>query len=243
MPHCFSVPLRVRSHDCDAWGILSPVALLHWIQDTAEDHASALGFGYDFCASRQLAWVERRLSITIHQLPRWKDECMAQTWTFPHSPLVAIRNFSLTAPSGELLIEASCEWVIIDINRRRPIALKQHIDSFPDSEGTIISPFPSPAEVAEDSVSRSFLAEWSDVDFNGHVNNSVYLRWAIDSLPSDWHKSQLSHIAMSFRHECHLGDAITSVTNFSDTSAIVSLQCNGELRAQVNLTRRPSSTL
>lgn len=128
----YTQQLRVRTDECGADCRLHPAAILRWIQDIAEDHASSQGFGYQFCCRHRLAWVEFRLAIRIHRLPEWKQTLDAATWTYPASPLIAYREFIISDTDGSPLIEATCQWVLIDARRRRPVALKKHISHFPE---------------------------------------------------------------------------------------------------------------
>ena len=48
-----------------------------------------------------------------------------------------------------------------------------------------------------------------DIDFNGHINNSAYLIWALDTLPAE-HTPDGSpvRIHVTFRKECMLGTEV-----------------------------------
>lgn len=178
---------RVRSFECGADNLQRPDSLLSWIMDSAEDHAEQLGFGRRFCEAESLAWVEYRLSVSVRRFPCWGETVDTATWTAFETPLIAVRDFTMHEVGGGELVRASCRWVLIDAARRRPVPLKKKLPFF---AGESIMPlFPPTAKMEAEALydgARAFVSERSQVDFNGHINNAVYLIWALNSLPSEW---------------------------------------------------------
>lgn len=194
---------RVRSFECGADNLQRPDSLLSWIMDSAEDHAEQLGFGRKFCEDHTLAWVEYRLSVSVRRFPAWGETVDTATWTSFETPLIAVRDFTTHDVDGCELVRASCRWVLIDAERRRPVPLKKKLPFFASESMTplFLSSEKLEAE-SEYGSSRRFVAERSQVDFNGHINNAVYLIWALNSLPPSWVTAhRLCGIEISFVKE------------------------------------------
>lgn len=202
----------VHSYECGADCLMKPDALLHWIQEVAEEHANTLGFGYDFCMKSGCAWVETGITARIKRWPRWKEKVEVETWTFPHSPVIAARDFKFRDAQGELIIEASTLWGLISMNKRRPVPLKRIVPSLMEAEGTSLLSFPDERDLVWDSASaRKFHAENHEVDFNGHINNSSYLNWALDSLmETDPSLKKLKGLTIRFLKETMPGMQVES---------------------------------
>ena len=50
---------------------------------------------------------------------------------------------------------------------------------------------------------------FSDLDYNGHMNNCKYLEWVADLLPSGFHKDrQVREITLSYLSEAREGEAL-----------------------------------
>lgn len=198
---------KIKSFECGADNAQRPDSLLSWIMDAAEDHATRLGFGREFCEEKNLAWVEYRLSVSIARLPRWKETVEVSTWTAPVSPLIATRDFLMQSTEGEMLVQSSCQWVLINASRRRPVPLRREIPSLMNE--TMTPTFPNPFEVRMPSgmaLARSFRSEWHNIDFNGHTNNAVYLIWALDAMPPGWMEThRLRGIEIAFVKETFPG--------------------------------------
>lgn len=198
---------KIKSFECGEDNAQRPDSLLSWIMDAAEDHATLLGFGREFCGEKNLAWVEYRLSASITRLPRWKEAVEVSTWTAPVSPLLVTRDFLMKSTEGETLVQSSCQWVLINAARRRPVPLRREIPSLMNE--TMTPFFPNPFEVKMPTgmaPARSFRSEWHNVDFNAHTNNAVYLIWALDALPPGWMEARrLRGIEISFLKETFPG--------------------------------------
>lgn len=204
----YSTQATVRSYESGANGLMKPETVLHWFQEIAEAHASALGFGYDF----GLAWVEVRLDAAISRLPGWKETVELRTWTAQETPLLARRNLEIRDAGGNGIMTASCLWAIIDVRRRRPVPLNRHIDSFPDTpcEETV-APVSMDVSGLQPEV-REWTAERRDTDFNRHINNAAYLVWALESLPDSWEEEhELTGMHLHFKKETHAGESMKSL--------------------------------
>ncbi len=200
---------KIKSFECGADNVQRPDSLLSWIMDAAEDHATLLGFGREFCEEKNLAWVEYRLSASIARLPRWKEAVEVSTWTAPVSPLIATRDF-LMESAGEPLVRAGCQWVLINAAHRRPVPLRREIPSLMRETMTPFFPDPIALPMPEGLLpARSFRSEWHNVDFNGHTNNAVYLIWALDALPEGWMRERrLRGLEISFAKETFPGTEV-----------------------------------
>ncbi len=234
----YSSQIRVRIGECGPDGSVSPVALLHWIQDLAEEHASSLNCGYQFCREHGLAWVMFRLSVQVHRAPRWREFVTATTWTYPAGPLAAWRDFVVCDVQGQALVESTCQWVLLDARRRRPVVLKKYLVDFPQGS---FSPLVSVADKlweapVDDEPVCQIRASRSLVDLNGHINNSAYLVWALDSLPDDWENNRrLRSFSIVFRKESFAGENIDSHLQLIGSVSRHDLWSGGKSRAAVEI--------
>lgn len=232
----YTAHASVHTYESGPDGLLKPEVLLHWFQEIAQEHASILGFGYDFVISRGLAWVEVHLDATILRFPHWKEKVKLLTTTNQETPLLARRNLEIQDEQGNVLILASCLWALIDIRRKRPVPLNKYITSFPN---TICKKLVSPVSTNTSGIIpsiREWTAERRDTDFNHHINNAAYLVWALESLPSSWQENHvLTGIHLHFKKETHAGDHMKSLFFNHDNFTVHHLLCEDEIRAEVIL--------
>lgn len=228
---------KIKSFECGADNVQRPDSLLSWMMDAAEDHATLLGFGREFCEEKGLAWVEYRLSAQIMRLPKWKEAVEVSTWTAPVSPLIATRDFFMEGAGGEALVRASCQWVLIHAARRRPVPLRREIPQLLRESMTPFFPAPPPLVKPEGmELARRFRSEWHNIDFNGHTNNAVYLIWALDSLPEGWMRThRLRGIEISFQKETFPGTEVDVLWKQLGASTWHAVVAEGSVRAVLGL--------
>lgn len=229
----------VRTHECGAGLRLNPESILNWIGDIAEEHAARLGFGYDAGVEHGLAWVELKLSIDIRRMPSWKEEVIVETATWPAGAVVAPRYFKLKDAEGETIVEIQTEWVLIDVQKRRPVALQKHLPFFsgknadaPDTRN--MNDIPG---IATPNPVASYKAERHTIDFNRHVNNSYYLLWSLDAMPEDLAGQNISSIRIDFKKEAVYGDLVDIHADHSGQCSIFSLFREETELARVMITR------
>jgi acyl-ACP thioesterase len=125
--------------------------------------------------------------------------------------LLYIRDFRILNHKEEHLGSVTSSWLIIDTAKRRPSSFKpldQMLDGLSDRHAirTSAAKLPalqSPWETFESKVYPS------DIDVNGHVNNTRYIRWACDHLGTPMNKPvQIREITLNFLSELHLDDVV-----------------------------------
>lgn len=201
-----SLKHTITSYECSADHLMKPEFFMHLCQEMAEEHADLNNLGYGWAVENHKIWVETRGNYEFFRRPEWKEEITLRTNTGQASPLQARRFVEMTDKEGNVLARADLLWVLIDITTRRPFPLKrantpiQHLECPPITEELVCPEWSeSPAACVAHTASRR------DIDFNGHINNSAYLVWALDTLPDALTpEGSPTRIHLAFRKECML---------------------------------------
>jgi medium-chain acyl-[acyl-carrier-protein] hydrolase len=226
---------RVRSYESDASGRLSPGFALRYLQETAWNHAQALGFGLDPRERGPLAWVLSRIRLGMTRYPAWGERLVVETWPLGVDRMLALRDFRLLDESGAECGRASSGWLIIDVAARRPRRPEQALPGLAAlGDREPIAGMPGRVEgAAAPCDERGLQVLPSDIDVNGHVNNVRYFEWALDSLPSGRLAGhEVRAVEASFVSEALLGEsaAVRSVIGPSESRhTIVELGENREV--------------
>ncbi|MGE5345352.1 MAG: acyl-[acyl-carrier-protein] thioesterase [Acidithiobacillales bacterium] len=206
----FILPHSVRSAETDLRGRLSLRALCELLQESGGRHAASLGVGAADLGPMGLAWVLIQWSVRIEACPAGHAALTVETWPSGLTERTATRDFLLRDAGGGLLARATSHWVMLDLQRRRPVRMPDVVRRIPLAprpraldEGLLRLPAPGPsAEAAE------FTVRWSDLDANGHVNNLAYVEWTVESVPREMLRSSgFRRFDISFRAET--GDGAT----------------------------------
>ncbi len=164
--------------------------LLNIFQDAASTQCHNMGVsGFDM-ARKQLKWVVVQYRIQIHQPIDWMMPLVLKTWRSPWKNLYEIRHYTLHAqgPSAQEndppVVSATSVWILIKAANNRPVRLS------PNMPPDLMQCEPEPTELLKSApdITRvdhecTFPVHFLDLDLNQHVNNRVYIRWAIESLP------------------------------------------------------------
>lgn len=169
---------------------------LHWIlnmfQDAAAQHCDQFGIsGFDM-AKAGLKWVVSRYQIFLHQNPFWLQPMELKTWRTPWKNLYELRQFSLVNQDQEEMATALGIWILVKSQNSKPVRLSPHLPSFlmtPLAQGPDQGPklLKNDHELLEFDHESEFQIRAHDLDLNQHVNNTVYIQWALESLPAEFH--------------------------------------------------------
>lgn len=212
----------VKSYEADCHGFLRILTLMNILQDIACENADVLGLGFAQCHEHNLTWVGSNYLIKIKRLPRIDEHFVIETWPAEAKLWGAIRNFNIKDTNGEIIACASSQWVLIDYERRRPVALSKY---FPDykclDERVMDDDFHKLPSVENPDLVAEFSVRFDDIDVNNHVNNAVYPLWAGESVDSAFRMSHLpTEIELCFKKEALFGEKIVVETKQSESETL-----------------------
>ena len=210
---------RVRSYETDPLGRLQVPILCKLLQEVAVAHAEILGVGVESLINSGVAWILSRLHFEIDRWPTADEEIVIVTWPDAANRLYTERKFEIFSPSDQRIGSVSTLWLVLDLERRRPVRLppqvterlKEHeIESEPRRFGDLTEPAPIEHELG-------FTVRRSDLDLADHVNNTSYIEWAIEAVPDEvWGSSELAELEIRFLSECHHGQTVLSRSQIID---------------------------
>lgn len=199
------------------WRLL---AVLEEMMETAGRHAEILGVGVRDLHEKGLTWVLARLHVKIAGVPEAGQTVHIATWPSGRYRLFAVREFQLHDEAGGELLRASSAWAMMNMETRRPARLDPHLPVFSQHPERMIAddfaPLPPPCAQAPQA---SYRAEAGDIDLNDHVNNTVYLEWALRSAPGSAGSWRPLSLEAAFLGEARLGDEVACYTEIGRTAA------------------------
>ncbi|MCQ2438930.1 MAG: thioesterase [Oscillospiraceae bacterium] len=194
----------VDAADCDMFGRLRPSIMLRLMQGAGWAHADALGLGNDAVWSRGLLWVIGRTVAEIDRLPRADEQITLCTWPGQQRKVFLPRSFEIADAEGRSLIRAKSIYLMMDRESRHTVTPQSvGLDvpgaceraELPDPASRV--PFPGSLDGSE-----SRRATYSELDINGHLNNTHYLSWGEDLLSVDYHRAHaLRSLWVEYRRE------------------------------------------
>lgn len=191
----------------DRFGHLKPSSILYFVQEAAGEHCQLLNVGADRLPG--LFWAIIRHRVQILRLPEKGETITLQTWPMPTTRTAFPRSVVAFDTQGRELFRSVSLWVLMDPNTRAMVV--------PGKSGVQVQGILRGNELAVpgslvpgnlgDLHSRSVC--FTDLDENGHMNNTRYLDWICDLLPSAFHSQHFPReITLCYLSEAREGDLL-----------------------------------
>ena len=206
--------LPVRFGAIDKSDRLTLNAVFQFFQEAAISHAENLGVGREDMARTGQVWILSRISALIDRRPKYRETVTVRSWPRGGEKLFAMRDFDIRDKDDIPAVSARSAWIIVDIEKRRPLRPQSVMDTLPQNEG--LHALPAEACGAAALTQRDNLqkaaerkALYTDVDYNGHVNNVRYVQWIEDTLdPQLLEKAEKMRLDVNYINEILGGEAV-----------------------------------
>ena len=200
----FEQSVTVTANHVDCFGKCKMSNLLYFAQEAAGDHCKLLRLDWDALAEKNLFWAVIRTHVKVNQLPVLGQNLTVKTWPLPTTRTAFPRAVVLCDERGNELVHILSLWVLMDKQSRAMV--------LPGRSGVEVAGLLTGNELAapgsilpragENTVLRT--VRFSELDRNGHMNNTRYLDWAADLLTAGFHKA---HPVKEFT-VCYLSEAV-----------------------------------
>ena len=209
MEPIFQHEFLINDAAVDCFGRLKPSMLLFYCQEIAGQHCNLLGADYDTLAQKNLLWAIIRQKVQITRLPRSGETIRVETWPMPTTKVCYPRSTVAYDADGQELFRAISMWVLMDAQSRAMI--------LPGKSGITVqglltgTELATPGSLAPQKLENTYSRRvcFTDLDRNGHMNNTKYLEWIWDLLPSSFHQgSEPREFTVCYHTEAREGDLL-----------------------------------
>lgn len=205
--------------ECTPDGKMSWSEILKATSDSAGEDFEKRNMSWAFLKENDIALIVSRISFLVKKMPAYGEEITVHTWeSAPQGPLCT-RNFKIyDTNTKEDLIIAQTLWTNFNISTKKIMPAKNFTfrpcpTIITDFEGIKPGKIKLPEEM-ETIAHHKIL--YSELDANGHTNNSKYINFAIDSLPEEFQKKQIKNLRLNYSKEAHLGELLEIKAFFNE---------------------------
>jgi len=199
----YSQKFTLTDLEVDCFGKLKLSTLLYYAQEVAGKHCVLLGADYDTLAAKNLFWAVIRHRVQITRLPVRGETITVETWPMPTTRVAYPRSMVAYDAEGNELFRSISLWVLMDTETRAMVLPgKSGIAVAGTLRGNELAA-PNSLQPGKDGIGTERTVTYSCLDRNGHMNNTRYLDWVDDLLPSSFHRE---HHAQEFVI-CYLSEA------------------------------------
>lgn len=200
----------VASYEVGSQSVLKLSVLLRICQETSEQQMDSLGLSYEKMSADGIVFLIITNRAKIKRMPRHNETLTIQT--HPRGTLGAqfYRDFKIFC-DGELIVDVMQSSIAADVNTHKVLRPKQFLQYgiFTDEK---MSP--------EEKITRTAMpddmpligkrpVQFSDLDYNHHLNNTIYGDIITDFLPGGASGKNYTKVQIDYVTESVLGDVLS----------------------------------
>jgi len=199
----------IRWHDTDAKREVRPSQVLAYMQETSNYHLLSAGMSLDELRDRHgQAFLLSRITARLYRPLYTGEEIEVQTWICESRGLSFHRCYRILRGT-EVIAEAFTVWALLDLQTGKLLPVSAfpyeiEPDEAPSAElmGRLRLP---PLDQMEEVGLRPIV--YSDLDYNGHMNNTHYPDMLCDFTP-EINSRRVIGFSMSFLQEAAFGHTL-----------------------------------
>lgn len=217
----FKMNFQVTSNDVGPTRTIRPSAVMKYIQEVAVVHLRDSGLSFETMKDGGIVFLIVKIGVKIYRSLACGEDFTAETWFEKLEGVKFIRNIKFTDSVGKTVVEAKSLWVAANPETHRIIRPSDYPYELPkDSERSISFDF---ARISVDKNIVSMASRevyWSDIDYNYHLNNTVYAEFICDFYPGKTGEglgcNDITSFQIDFEGEAKLGDKIEIKTEMKE---------------------------
>lgn len=217
----------VKYCDTDFKDELKPSAVLAYLEEVACSSADELGFGYSYLKPRGYAFMLTNIRCEFLSPVPLGAHITVKTWPTPPSYVVFGREYQILSESGDILMNATSRWCMVDMKSGRLLQSKvldnQDYSAYNPSRALDVNRWKLPPFTPEEGELRfSLTVANSEYDHNMHVNNTRYADYCFNCFSvEELAKKQLKGFALGYVKQCREGDALRFFRKQTEESAFL----------------------
>ena len=207
----YDVTFSLLTRDCDLNGRWRLSAILEAMQEAAGAHSLLLGCGREELLKHHTVWVLSRSELHMSRYPLAGEKITLHTFPMPTRISFFPRYYVMTDERGEMIGKAGTLWLLLDTQTRRMLPPGDVARLIPDNRDLTV-PMNLPATVGN-LQGEEFISEYTpvytDIDMNGHVNNTRYADWLCNALGIEWMtENEPEQVILNYHHEILPGQKV-----------------------------------
>ena len=221
MDHFYQQNFTITDNCVDCFGRLKPSMILYYVQEVAGRHFDRISMDYDALAQKGMIWAIIRQKVQITRIPQRGETIRVETWPMPTTRVAYPRSVVAYDADGNEVFRSISIWVLMDIRSRSMILPgKSGVSVVGTLRGNeLTAPNALPAKNLLNHRSRS--VGFTDLDRNGHMNNTKYMDWIDDLIPSAFHQEHdLKELTVCYMSEAREGQELSMQWGFLEDGAL-----------------------
>ena len=222
----YETEIAVSTFDVDRYNRLKVSSILKFNQEIGELHLNDFGTtSNDMRENMGLSFIFTKIKMLIHTLPISGQKIKLTTWCSELKGVRFYRNYIISDENGRILTETKAEVAVLNLSDRKLVRPKE-ITGFEDFlyNTNLVNGCEKPQKLSiPDGESENFTRpiRFSDIDYNGHVNNTVYADIALDCLDENTLKNPIKSFEINYINEVLPDETLDLAVSTDQNSKII----------------------
>lgn len=201
----YSETIQLATYDVGVKNKLRLSSLMRYCQEISERHLGVYGLPYEKLKADGLVFVFTRAQIKIHNLPVHRETIRMTTRACGVVGAQFYREFEVWR-GEELMVEVLEASALVSAREHRllrPKAFSRYGISAGENSGQRLGRIAMPKDAPQVG---ERMVRYSDLDYNGHLNNAIYCDIFCDFVPGGMMGRNLVDFQIHFVLETRLGE-------------------------------------
>jgi acyl-ACP thioesterase len=162
-----------------------------------------------------ISWVLMRKNMVFDRLPELGERITILTYPAGFERLFTYRDYRVYDEQGDQIAWSSSTWLLMDTQARRMTKIPPSIlalnDQMPDPANCLPRAQGKFPKLVSASGSQIYKVNFYDLDFNNHLNNTLYIKWMLEALPDAiLEDRQLTRLFIQYKAECRWKEKVVA---------------------------------
>lgn len=219
----FSEEIKIATYDIGPNMKMKLSSVMKYQQEIGERYMDSLNLSYETLRNKyNIVFMVSHAKVKIYRMPKLHETVILTTWCSGVESKFR-RCFKYTSLTGELLIESVMLLPTVDIVSHkiiRPNKVEVFNQFTYNNSNTVLISDPKKVKQLEtySNIGNRTLF-YSDLDYNGHVNNTVYADIICDFFPDNINNFQVDELEIYYRSEMKSGETISVSSEIEGNTA------------------------
>ena len=204
----------ITSNDVDKFLNLKVSSFFKYFQQVSTKHSEIIKVGTADTIDKGMSWVIIRMEVRIYDYPKMNEEVLVTTHPGEVKMFLFPRYYEMYDKKGKLLASSSAMWVVLDSKTRRVLNKPFGDRKFPSETCKDDIPLPEKIKIGEVTKYEDRVVRYSDIDLNGHLNNTKYIDFMLDTKEAGFYDDKLiTKIVVNYDKELREGEKVSLYVN------------------------------
>jgi acyl-ACP thioesterase len=214
LPPCYDFDLNMA---------IKPSAILNYFQDIAAEHAEKLNVGKTKLSPNGLFWILSKVKVNFLNDFKFGENIILITAPRPKGKIIFERDYQIKNELNVILADGMSKWCLIDKNTKKiipsnninyPIIKYENIPATSDIELFSID--------LNFDFCYSYTPKYSDLDFNGHVNNAKYADFIFNAIDfNEICRKKIKSFQINYIKECFIDQLLNFYKHKNNNTYII----------------------